>query len=49
MLNPALEHAARVATHDHLVCLINDAAGTDQKTGSPGHTAGGTQRRARGR
>ena len=32
MLNRALEHAARVATHDHLVCLITDAAGTDQET-----------------
>jgi uncharacterized protein (DUF58 family) len=32
MLNRALEHAARVATHDHLVCLITDAAGTDRET-----------------
>jgi len=32
MLNHVLEHAARVATHDHLVCPITDAAGTDQET-----------------
>ncbi len=32
MLNRALEHGARVATHDHLVCVITDAAGTDQET-----------------
>jgi hypothetical protein len=32
MLNRALEHAARVATHDHLVCLITDGAGTDQES-----------------
>jgi uncharacterized protein (DUF58 family) len=32
MLNHALEHAVRAATHDHLVCLITDTAGTDQET-----------------
>lgn len=31
-LNEALRHAARMATHDWLVCLISDAAGADQET-----------------
>ena len=31
-LNEALRHAARMATHDGLVCLISDAAGADAET-----------------
>lgn len=31
-LNEALRHAARMATHDWLVCLISDAAGADEET-----------------
>jgi uncharacterized protein (DUF58 family) len=30
MLNQALEKAARLATHDHLVCLISDFSGFDE-------------------
>jgi uncharacterized protein (DUF58 family) len=32
MLNEALRHADRLATHDWLVCLITDAAGADAET-----------------
>lgn len=32
MLNEVLRHAARLATHDWLVCLISDAAGSDDET-----------------
>lgn len=31
-LNEALQAAARVATHDWLICLISDAAGADEET-----------------
>lgn len=31
-LNEALRHAARMATHDWLVCLISDVAGADAET-----------------
>jgi uncharacterized protein (DUF58 family) len=31
-LNEALRHAARMATHDWLVCMISDAAGEDGET-----------------
>ena len=33
MLNRALEHASRLATHDHLVLLVTDAAGADEESG----------------
>lgn len=32
MLNEALQHADRLATHDWLVCLVTDAAGADAET-----------------
>jgi uncharacterized protein (DUF58 family) len=32
MLNQALEQAARLATHDHLVILISDGVGSDETT-----------------
>jgi uncharacterized protein (DUF58 family) len=32
MLNEALRHAERLATHDWLVCLVTDAAGADAET-----------------
>jgi len=32
MLNEALRHADRLATHDWLVCLVTDAAGADAET-----------------
>jgi uncharacterized protein (DUF58 family) len=35
MLNRVLERAARVATHDWLVCLVTDAAGADAATMRP--------------
>src|SRR5262249_57859930 len=33
LLNRALAHASGLATHDHLVFLISDAAGADQESG----------------
>jgi uncharacterized protein (DUF58 family) len=32
MLNEALRHADRLATHDRLVCLVTDASGADAET-----------------
>ena len=44
-LNEALQHAANVAKHDHLVILITDYDGDDERTREIDNAFGSTQRR----